>query len=144
MQGGTAGSAAKSSGAWTAFLIVAFGVVGLIGAFATIAAQIPMERMLARDHTLSLLAAAPNDAARAALRDLMGDSADRLITPAGAAKAVDFPAAIAAERTRTLHDLGVEGADIGLRLRIVIAVFTAAGALFGAMVLGIVRRSAGR
>ena len=46
----------------------------------------------------------------------------------------------AAERSRMIADLHAESADYGLRLRVVIAAFTGAAALFGAMVLSIVKR----
>jgi len=131
---------AQSGGTWTAFLIAAFAVVGLIGAFGIYAAQIPFERALAREATLTeLLAAAqaPDAAARIdALRPLLGDSADHVLTGPG-----DLPTRVATERRRMLTAFGAESRDIGQRLRIVIAVFAAAGALFGSAVLSIVRRA---
>ena len=130
----------KRNGAtWTAFLVMAFAVVGLVGAFATYAAQIPFERALARSQALEEAVAAsrqPNAAARLeGLREALGDSFDRVVSGPG-----DIAARAAAERTRMLGALGEEAAGIGTRLRIVIVVFAAGAALFGAAVLGIVQR----
>ena len=124
---------------WAGFLVMAFAVVGLIGAFSTYAAQLPFDRAFARSQTLDAAVAASHApdpaAALAALRPLLGESADRVLTGAGT-----MEARVAAERSRMLADLHAEGADYGLRLRVVIAAFTAAAALFGVMVLSIVRR----
>jgi hypothetical protein len=132
----------KNGGTWTAFLTAAFAVVGLVGAFGIYAAQIPFERALARNTTLDqalLAAAAPDSAARlAALRPALGDSADHILTgPQG-----DLAARVTTERARMLSAFGDESRDIGRRLRLVIAVFAGAGALFGAAVLSIVRKAA--
>ena len=125
--------------AWTAFLLVAFGVVGLIGAFATFAAQIPFDRAMTRSEALDravLAARAPNpQAALDALRPLLGDSADRVLAGPG-----DMTSRAAAERTRMLADFHGQSVDYGFRLRLVIAAFTGAAALFGAMILSIARR----
>ena len=124
---------------WTGFLVMAFGVVGLIGAFSTYAAQIPFDRALSRSQTLDAAVAASHapkpGPALDTLRPLLGDSADRVLTGPGT-----IETRAAAERSRMLIDLHAESADYGLRLRVVIAAFTAAAALFGAMVLSIVRR----
>jgi hypothetical protein len=53
-------------------------------------------------------------------------------------------AKVAAERARMLAAFGQDARDTGVRLRLVLAIFTAAAAVFGAAVLGIVRRSAVR
>jgi hypothetical protein len=50
-------------------------------------------------------------------------------------------ARVAAEGSRMFAGFGRKSANVGFRLRIVIAAFTAAGALFGAAVLSIVRRA---
>jgi len=131
----------KRNGAtWTAFLVMAFAVVGLVGAFATYAAQIPFERALARSDALDqavALSHQPDAQARLqALRDALGDSADHVLQGPG-----DIETRASAERIRMLEAFGRESEDIGLRLRVVIAVFAAAAALFGAAVLGIVQRS---
>ncbi len=119
---------------WTGFLLMAFGVVGLIGAFATYAAQLPFDRAMARSNAIDRAIAAshmPDPApALAALRPLLDDSADRLLSGPGT-----IEQRAAAERARMFAELHAQAADYGLRLRIVIAAFTAAAALFGAMVL---------
>ncbi len=124
---------------WTGFLIMAFAVVGLVGAFSTYAAQLPFDRAYARSQTLDQVVAAAHMANSApaleALRPLLGESADRVLAGPGT-----IESRAAAERSRMLADLHAESADYGLRLRVVIAAFTAAAALFGAMVLSIVRR----
>ncbi len=130
--------ASRDTGSWTAFLVMAFAVIGLLGAFATYAAQIPLERALARDAALdqALAASKSGDGARLKmLHDALGDSAEQLDPAPGYT-----PARIETERTRMRAAFEAEAADVGFRLRIVIAAFTAAGALFGAFVLGIVRR----
>jgi hypothetical protein len=131
--------ASREIGSWTAFLVMAFAVVGLLGAFATYAAQIPLERALARDTALDQARAASqsHDQPRLEmLRDALGDSADHLDPAPGYT-----PDRIDAERLRMRDAFRAEAEDVGFRLRIVIAAFTAAGALFGAFVLGIVRNT---
>ena len=121
--------------AWTGFLTVAFGVVGLIGAFATFAAGLPFDRAASRSQALEqAVAHAENPRVLDALRPLLGDSADRVLTGPG-----DIASRAAAERTRMITELHSEAVDVGFRLRFVIAGFTLAAALFGAMVLSIVR-----
>jgi hypothetical protein len=125
---------------WTAFLIMAFAVLGLIGAFSVFAAQIPFQRALARSETLDralAISAGPDAAARLeALRPALDDSASHIIGAPGT-----MAEKVAAERSRMLQAFGRESDDIGNRLRIVIAVFAAACAVFGAAVLSIVRRA---
>ncbi len=130
------------TGTWTGFLIMAFAIVGLLGAFATFAAQIPFDRAMARSQALDQAVAAARSAdpkaALDALRPRLGDSADALL-----AEPLPGPDGIAAraasERTRMLAELHADSQDYGFRLRIVIAAFTAASALFGVMVISIVR-----
>lgn len=129
---------AKGAGAWTAFLAMAFAVVGLTGALGTFAAQIPLERALARDAVLDqALLAEHAPAALEALRPALGESADAVLT----GTPDSLPARVAAEREAVNRGFLAESRDVGMRLRIVIGVFTAVGALFGAMVLSVVRRS---
>jgi hypothetical protein len=134
----------QDGGAWTAFLIMAFAVLGLIGAFSVFAAQIPFQRALARSIALDqalAVAGEPDAAARLdALRPALDDSADRIIARPGG-RTGDMVQKIADERARMFTAFGHESEDIGTRLRIVIAGFTAACALFGAAVLSIVRRA---
>ena len=130
----------KDGGAWTGFLVMAFVVVGLVGAMGIFAAQIPFERALARSHALDQALAAsgqPDAAARLdALRPALDDSADRVIGGQG-----DMAQRVAAERARMFQAFGDDARDAGFRLRLVLGVFTAAAALFGVVVLSIVRRS---
>jgi hypothetical protein len=134
-------SAHDGTGAWTAFLIVGFAVLGLVGAFAVFAAQIPFERALARNAALDQALAVPpgpDAAARLeAMRPALDDSA-----PAVLGKGGPTIAKVEAERARMLAAFGREARDVGVRLRLVIAVFTAACAVFGVAVLSVVRRAA--
>jgi hypothetical protein len=130
----------RNAATWTAFLVMAFAVVGLVGAFATYAAQIPFERALARSDALEQAVAISRQPDAhdqlQGLRDALGDSAGAVLDGTG-----DMQARADAERLRMLATFGRESENIGMRLRIVIAVFAAAAALFGAAVLGIVARS---
>ena len=126
--------ATRDIGSWTAFLMMAFAVVGLLGAFATYAAQIPLERALARETALdqAWVAERSDDKTQLALlQDALGDSADKIGTT---------EASLQAERVRMRAAFQAEAEDVGFRLRIVIAAFTVTGGLFGAFVLAIVRR----
>jgi hypothetical protein len=138
-QGATQGSANNDS-AWTGFLVAAFVAVGLWGGMATYAAQVPFEHALARNAALDRVlaaASAPDAAAQLErLRPELGDSADRVLTGPG-----DIASRVAAERPRMLAAFGAEARRTGEHLRLVLAVFTATGAFFGAAILGIVRRS---
>jgi nitrate reductase NapE component len=140
MQDARQAGARRDGATWTAFLIIAFAVLGLVGAFGVFAAQIPFERALARSMALDeALAAsqAPDAAAKLdALRPALDDSASHIIGPPG-----PMAEKIAAERVRMLTAFGREARDIGVRLRLVIAVFAAACAVFGVAVLSIVRRA---
>jgi cytochrome c-type biogenesis protein CcmH/NrfG len=124
---------------WTAFLVIAFGVVGLIGAFSTFAGQIPFDRAMVRLHAIDQAVAASHKPADAAhdddLRTMLDDSADRLLKGDGT-----IEARAATERQRVLEDFHAQSKDYGFRLRVVIVAFTAAAALFGAMILSIARR----
>ncbi len=144
LQGGPPRARTEDAGAWTAFLVIAFCVLGLVGAFGVFAAQIPFERALARNVALDrALAAAggPDGAARLeALRPALADSADRIIARPGNA-GPDMVQRVANERARMLAAFGRESRDVGMRLRIVIAVFTAACAVFGVAVLSVVRKA---
>jgi hypothetical protein len=127
-------------GTWTAFLMMSFAVLGLVGAFGVFAAQIPYERAIARsdalDQAMAQLDAPNGDKQLKGLRMALGDSADHIVNqPAPVA------ITIARERARMFDAFSNEAADIGTRLRLVIAVFTVACALFGAAVLSIVRRA---
>ncbi len=130
--------------AWTAFLAMAFAVVGMTGVVATYAAQIPLQRALLHEALLDRVLAAGQapDPARAlsALRpevaEILGDQAAPVLDGTG-----PLPDRVAQARARLQASFGSEAADVGFRLRIVICVFAAVGMLFGAMVLSVVRRS---
>jgi hypothetical protein len=127
----------SGGGSWIAFLCMAFVVLGLAGVFAAVASPIPLERALARIAALDQLAAASPAEAPALLdrlRPALGDSADAL-RPGD-----DLPARITAARTALPDRFLAEEADMKRRLGIILAVLTAACALFGAMVLSVVRR----
>ncbi len=133
-----ASTARSDTGTWTAFLVIAFGVVGLVGAFSTYAAQLPFDRAVARLHAIDSAVAAsrsPDAASRTeALKPLLDDSADRVLTGGGR-----IEDRAAAERARVIEDFHGQSADYGLRLRVVIAAFTGAASLFGALILSIAR-----
>ncbi len=145
MQMSPARSGAGASGgrAWSAFLVMAFVVVGLCGLFASYAAPLPLERAVAREATLDRVIAASHapDAATAlaALRPLLGDSADAVL-PAGDPVPADLVERVARERTAMRERLSTESAEVGLRLRVMLGVFTFAAALFGVAVLSVVGR----
>ncbi len=125
---------------WTAFLVMAFVVVGLAGVFGTYAAPLPLARALAREAALDAAQAAARgpDAAAAleALRPRLDESADALL-PAGG----DMTARIAAERAAMRARFTAEAAAEARRARLIIIVVTLMGALFGAAVLRMARGS---
>jgi hypothetical protein len=120
--------------AWTGFLIVAFGVLGLVGAFGTYAAELPFDRAVARSATLDKVLAASHapdpQAAEQALRPLLGDSADHVLTGPGT-----LESRVEAERARMLTDLHDEAKIYGFRLRCYLAVITVMASVFGALVM---------
>jgi hypothetical protein len=136
----------KDDGAWTGFLIMAFVVVGLVGAMGTFAAQIPFERALARSEALDqalAISTQPDAAVKLeALRPALDDSADRIMKGPHSQDIGDMPSRVATERARMFKAFGEDARDTGFRLRIVLAVFTAAAALFGVVILSIVRKQA--
>jgi hypothetical protein len=131
---------ASGGGTWAAFLVAAFAVVGLTGIFATYAAPLPLERAIAReavlDQALATAHAPDPKAALAALRVELADSADAVIAGPG-----PLPERVASERLAMRTRLTTEADEVALRLRVMIGVFTFAGALFGIAILSIVRRS---
>jgi hypothetical protein len=126
--------------AWTGFLIVAFGVLGLVGAFGTYAAQLPFDRAVARSATLDKLLAASHapdpQAAEQALRPLLDDSADHVLSGPGT-----LEARVEAERARMLTGLHDEAKIYGFRLRCYLAVITVMAAAFGALVMSFGQRN---
>jgi hypothetical protein len=130
----------NGSAAWAGFLAAAFLVIGLVGAMGIFAAQVPFERALARDAALQQVLEAqglPDTAERmATLRPALGDSADHVLFGPG-----DIRTRVATERSRMLAAFGHEAQGEGFRLRIVLAVFTIAGAVFGIAILAVVQRA---
>ncbi len=131
--------------AWTAFLAMAFAVVGMTGVVATYAAQIPLQRALIHEALLDriLLTVQESDPAQAlaALRPeasaVLGDQAVPVLDGPG-----PLAARVADARARLQTSFGAEAIDVGFRLRIVICVFSVVGMLFGAIVLSVVQRAA--
>ena len=130
----------NNSATWSAFLLTAFGVVGVVSCYAIFAAQIPMERALSRDAAMVALLSAPDNATRNNLRDQLGAYADPLISADGAVKASDLKQEIASDRDLNWHAMGVESENIGNRLRWEIAIFAAACSGFGLMILSVAQR----
>ena len=128
-----------SSATWTAFLVMAFLVVGLVGLFASYAAPLPLQRAMARDAALDEALAAAHganpQAAIEALRLRLGESAD-LLLPAGG----DMDARITHARAAMRTELTAEADEVATRTRWMICVITVMGAVFGAAVLRIGRR----
>ena len=124
------------NGNWMAFLAMCFGVVGLVGVFASYATPLPLERALARDAALDAAAsaAAGPDAAAAieALRPQLGRSAAALL-PVGP----DMPARIARERAAMRARFVENAAATGRQVRLMVGVVTVMAALFGLAILAI-------
>lgn len=119
---------------WTAFLAMAFVVVGLSGIFASYAAPLPLARAVEREAALDeALAAAHRPDAQAAieaLRPRLAESADALLPVGG-----DMDARIAAERRAMRARLMAEAGAAATRARWIIGVVTLMGIAFGAAVL---------
>jgi hypothetical protein len=125
----------RSSGTWSAFLVAAFAVLGLVAVFSTYVAAIPVGQAAGRLAALDRLQAA-GGAGGEALRPALGDSADRVLRGPG-----DLSARVAAERARIVAELPAQTSAVGMRLRIVLVAFTGAAAVFGVAVLSIVGRA---
>ena len=128
-----------SAGTWTAFLAMAFVIVGLAGMFASYAAPLPLARALERETALDDAQAAAHrpdaQAAIEALKPRLGESADALLPVGG-----DMDARIAAARRAMRAELTEEARIAALRSRWIIGVVTAMGIAFGAAVLHASRR----
>jgi hypothetical protein len=124
---------------WSAFLAMAFVVVGLAGLFASYAVPLPLQRALARDAALDAALAAARGpdpkAALEALRDRLGDSADAVLAPGP-----DIAAKITAERAAMRGRLETEAGVVALRTRVILGVVTAMAAVFGVAILHMARR----
>jgi hypothetical protein len=125
---------------WTAFLVMCFAVVGLVGVFGTFAAGLPLRRELAREVTLdeallALRSPAPQVALEA-LRPRLDDSAPALFPlPA------DPVAAIGAERQAVRARFLTEADAITYRMQLMILIVTCMAAVFGSAILAFGRRS---
>ena len=125
------------SGAWSGFLVMAFIILGLCGLFATYAAQLPYQREVFAEGKLDAARGAPDAPALLdRLRETLGDDGVGAFPPGG-----DIAERIETARHVLRRHFQDQAADIALRLRIVIAVFTLGSALFGLMVVSILRRA---
>ena len=127
----------RNTGTWMAFLAAAFGVVGLMGVFASYAAPLPFERAMARDATLDeALATGGAKPALEGLRDRLDDSAPEVIDGAG-----PIADRVATARAAMHTALETEAVAIGGRVRLELLVVTLVAAGFGLVVLGSVARA---
>ena len=127
----------RNTGTWMAFLAATFGVVGLMGLFASYAAPIPLERAVARDATLdAALATGGAKQALESLRDRLDDSAPTVIDGTG-----PLPERVAAARAAMHQAMQVEAEAVGDRVRLELLVVTLVAAGFGLVVLGAVARA---
>ena len=127
----------RNTGTWMAFLAAAFGVVGLMGVFASYAAPLPFERAMARDATLDeALATGGAKPALENLRERLDDSAPVVIDGAG-----PITDRVATARAAMHAALQSEATEIGGRVRLELLVVTLVAAGFGLVVLGSVARA---
>jgi hypothetical protein len=124
---------------WTAFLVMAFVVVGLAGVFASYATPLPLARALAREAALDAAAAAlrgPDPAAALeALRPRLGESAEALLPVGG-----DMPARITAARIAMRARFVAEAEAEARRARLLVIIVTLMAAAFGSAVLRMARQ----
>jgi hypothetical protein len=125
---------------WSAFLAMAFVVVGLCGLFASYAVPLPLQRALARDAALDEAQAAAHGpdpaAALEALRPQLGESADALLPPGP-----DIVTRITAERSAMRARFLAEADADARRIRLLLAVVTLMAAAFGIAILHMARRA---
>jgi len=121
------------------FLVICYGIIGLVGMFATFAVPVPLERAIAREETLDAALRAlhgPNPQADIdALKPRLAESMAAL-TPLPA----DPDAAIAAERKAMRAQMREDSAAIALRMRWMIGVITLLAGGFGIALSGGGRR----
>ncbi len=121
------------------FLAMCFGIVGLIGVFATFAAPLPLYRALMRDTTLDEALVAlhsPNPQAGLDALKLRLDDSAAAFSPLPA----NPDAAVAAER-RAMHQRFREDADaVAARMKLMIGIVTVMAAIFGGAITGLGRR----
>lgn len=124
-----------TGGSWAAFLIMSYLVAGLAGMFAVYAAQLPFQRALARDQALDQLLR--DGTVTPSLSPAFGMEKDAaLLTGPGT-----LPDRIAVAREHLHADELRQAGRLRNRLLVFLGVTAAACALFGGMVLSIVRRS---
>lgn len=115
------------------FMAMTFAVVGLTGVFASYAAPLPLERALQRETAFDdVLAPNLSDAARTALRDRLGEDAAQILDAQG-----DLAQRVHTARIAAREHFAAEAEAVGARLRLLLAVVTAAGALFGMAMLNV-------
>ncbi len=128
---------------WMMFTIMAVGIVGLTGVFATYAAPLPLQRAMAREAALDAALAAAHApdprAALAALAPRLGDSATAL-----ADAPADLPARIEKERLEMRARFGTEAGLLAEQWRLLIIVITIMGAIFVAVIVGGLSRGSDR
>jgi hypothetical protein len=121
----------RNTSTWAAFLLVCFAVVGLMGAFASYAAPLPLERALARDGALDdALAAGDSKPALEPLRERLDDSAALVIDGTGPLSA-RVATARAAMHVSLLHESDV----VGDQLRFELLIITVVAGVFGTLML---------
>jgi hypothetical protein len=122
------------------FIAICYGIIGLVGLFATFAIPVPLERAIAREQTLDealvALRGPTPQISIDALRDRLDDSA-AAFTPLPA----NPDAAIAAERRAMRARMQDDSAAIGERMRWMIGVITLLAGGFGIAMTGGGRRS---
>ena len=126
---------ARTSYSLLGFLAMAFGVVGLMGIFATYALPIPLERALAREAAFDAATTAAigehPEADLAILAPRLDDSLPAIL--AGTGSLWDR---IAAERLRQRAGFVAETAALGHRLRLLILMVTLMATVFGLAIAG--------
>ena len=137
-------SAAAPVSAFTqiGFLLVAIGVVTLVGIMASSLSAVPLQRALARETVLdeALTASRMPDAAAALerLRPRLAESAKALLPPAP-----DIEARIAAERVAMRARLLTEAAQTSQRMQLMVGMAGLMAAAYAAAMLTLVSRRTG-
>ncbi len=136
----SAKNAWSNRGSILGFIAMCYGIIGLVGIFATFAVPLPLQRAIAREATLDeaqiALHSANPQAGLAALKDRLDDSA-AAFTPLPA----NPDAAIAAERLAMRARLQEDSAAIAERMRWMIGAITILAGAFGIALSGGGRRS---
>ncbi|CAH2604816.1 conserved protein of unknown function [Rhodovastum atsumiense] len=128
---------ARPAATLSAFLVMAFLIVGLTGVFATFAAPLPLQRAISREAALDDALAEAGGADYAAtlerLRPHLADSA------AAIAPGPDLDRRIRAERDAARARFAAEAEATATRLRWLIGVITVTAALFGIVITNVGR-----